>query len=232
MKIIAHRGCSEHYPENSLLAFEKAIELGVDMIETDVRLSKDNIPIIFHDAYLNRISPHHDATESKLSHELRKLDIGSWFALEYKDLRLPTLDELLTLVNGRVTLILEMKYRASTYKKVSKAVAKRIADKLDWIEVSSFDDKILKKMHRLNPDIRLHKLIDESKVLEQNDFDERYAFVECFDIEVPLRFHPKTVELLSTSKVILWTVGEEDISEQKALGLYGAMSNDPKKLMA
>jgi glycerophosphoryl diester phosphodiesterase len=232
MKIIAHRGCSEHYPENSVIAFEKAIEAGVDMIETDVRLSRDDVPIIFHDANLSRISNRSDLTESQLCHELRKLDIGSWFHDDYKDLKLLTLAELLRLIDARVTVILEIKYRASTYKKLCKRIAKQIHDKLEWVEISSFDDKILKKMHRLNPQIRLHKLIDELPVLEQVDFDEKYAFIHCFDIEVPLRFHPKTKELMQGSRVILWTVHEEDISEQKALGLYGAMSNNPRNLMA
>ncbi len=93
-----------------------------------------------------------------------------------------------------------------------------------------FSDEILHLLHKLNPKIALHKLIDEVEVLERKDFDEVYAFVSYFDICVNLREHPKTKELIRSKKVVFWTVDDEDISEAIALGLYGAMSNNPKGL--
>lgn len=230
MKIIAHRGYSQNYPENTLFAFEKAIEAGVDMIETDVRLSADNVPMIFHDKTLSRISDLELEPENQSHEELQKLDAGAWFDTHYQGLTIPTLDELLEAIKGRTKLILELKFHNSTYERTCIEVQKCIKDKLDWVEVSSFEDKILCTMSKLNPMILLHKLIYDKEVLEVSDFDKRYNFIHCFDIHVSLRHHPKVIKLIKARKVIFWTVDKEDIQEHIDDGLYGAMSNNPLTL--
>jgi glycerophosphoryl diester phosphodiesterase len=232
MKVIAHRGFSEKYPENSLIAFEKAIEVGVDGIETDVRMSADGIPFIFHDSSLERITGNNEALESQKSDYLQGLDIGSWFDARYSDQRLLTLSQFLDCINGQTMIILEIKYHEDSYEAVSRCVVEYISDKLSWIEVSSFSDAILTLIHELNPDIRLHKLIDERSVLQQNDFDALYSFAAYFDIDVKLKEHPKTQALLQKKRVVFWTVAQEDLKPSIAMGLWGAMSNDPVALRA
>lgn len=230
MKIIAHRGVSEHFPENTLIAITKAMEAGVDAIETDIRLSDDGIAFLYHDKSLKDLIGKGRGLENEHSSYIETLDAGSWFNTSYAHLRLPTLDQLLEHVNGHTTLILELKSHKKTYKDIAKVVSQAIKDKLLWCEISSFDDRILSYAHNINPEIRLHKLIHKKKTLEYPDFDTRYAFASYFDIKVKLRNHPKCIELIKTKKVILWTVGDEDISSSIALGLYGAMSNDPVHL--
>lgn len=227
MKIIAHRGFSENYPENSLLAFNKAIEAGVDGIETDVRMSRDGMAFIFHDKSLKRITGKDESIESQYSEELKHLDIGSWMDEKFHAQRVPTLETLLHHIHERTHLILEIKYHPDTFRQASEAVEHAIRDKLSWVEVSSFSDEILLYIHELNPEIRLHKLIDEVEVLEKEDFDSFYSFASYFDIDVNLREHAKTKALIQKAKVVFWTVEGEDISEAVALGLYGAMSNNP-----
>ena len=161
MKVIAHRGLSEHYPENTLLAFTKAIEAGVDAIETDIRLSDDGIAFLYHNKSLKDLIGKVKVLENQHSSFIETVDAGSWFNTSYAHLRLPTLDQLLEHINGQTMLILEIKSHKKTYKKVAKTVSKAIKDKLSWCEISSFDDKILFHVHKLNPKIRLHKLIDE-----------------------------------------------------------------------
>jgi len=230
LKIIAHRGFSKSYPENTIISFEKAIEAGVDMIETDIRLSADNIPIVFHDKTLLRVSKIDQKPENKKLEELKKLDAGSWFHEDFSGLGILTLDELIEKVHGRTSLILEMKFYVHTYKRACIEIESRIRDKVDWVEISSFSDLILHTIFALNPRIALHKLIHEKKTLEMDNFDEIYAFVQYFDIEVSLKDHPKVSELIKTHKVIFWTVDDEPIQEQIDSGLYGAMSNDPVSL--
>jgi len=232
MKIIAHRGFSEDYPENSLLAFNKAIEAGVDGIETDVRMSMDGMAFIFHDSSLKRITGKDESIESQYSDYIKHLDIGSWKDESFHAQRLPTLETLLHHIHERTHLILEIKYHKDTYRLACEAVEHAIRDKLSWVEVSSFSDEILLYIHELNPQIRLHKLIDKVEVLEKEDFDIFYSFASYFDIYVNLRDHQKTKELITNSKVVFWTVGDEDISQSVTLGLYGAMSNHPQKLRA
>jgi len=213
-----------------MIAFDKAIEAGADMIEADIRLSADSVPIVFHDSTLSRISKINQEPEKKRLQELKKLDAGSWFHEDFSGLGILTLDELIEKVHGRTHLILEMKFYVHTYKRACIEIESRIHDKVDWIEVSSFSDLILHAIFALNPKITLHKLIDEKETLEMDDFDKVYAFVQYFDIEISLRDHPKVRQLIKTHKVIFWTVDDEPIQEQIDSGLYGAMSNDPLSL--
>lgn len=220
MKIIAHRGFSELYPENTLLAFEKALEAGADGIETDLRLSQDEQIILFHDDNLKKITGLDSPPESLTLAELKRLDAGSGE-------RIPTLDELLQLTSARATLILEIKYIPSTYKRLCERIEEKIKERLAWVEVSCFDDEVLEYMHRLNPHIRLHKLIEHESTMRAEDFEEKYAYTSCFDIDVDLRKSVMELGLFQRHKVIFWTVDKEDLSAEKEAGLYGIMKNSP-----
>ncbi len=223
MKIIAHRGFSEKYPENTLLAFEKAIELGVDGIETDLRLSLDGKAIVFHDKTLKRIAQIDKTPESLTLDQLKTLDAG-------KGETIPSLDELLELTNAKTTLILEIKYSPDTYKKLCQTIEESIQDKLTWVEVSSFEDKVLEEMYSLNKNIRLHKLIDNESTLTDKDLHIRYDYINCFDIDVKLSRIALEKGVIKQYKVIFWTVDKEDIVQEIEEGLYGIMTNNPQRL--
>jgi len=219
MKIIAHRGFSARYPENTLLAFQKALEAGVDGIETDVRLSADREVVLFHDNDLARITGTEGRVETFTLEALKALDAG-------KGERIPTLEELLMLIDGKATLILEVKYNADTYVQLCRTVAEKIADKHAWVEVSCFEDRVLKLMHRLDPQVRLHKLIEKAAVLEQEGFDARYVYVSYLDVDVSLCELLLAKGVIARYPVILWVVDGEDIHEAVEAGLYGIMVNE------
>jgi glycerophosphoryl diester phosphodiesterase len=229
LKIIAHRGFSENYPENTLLAFQKAIDAGADGIETDLRLSLDNQPFVFHDDTLERITGLRKKPEALTLDELQTLDAGSWFDPKYNDEKIPSLDELLQLCDGRATLILEVKQTPATYLKLCEVIEKRICDKLSWVEVSCFDDCVLEYMHHLNPGVRLHKLIDSASTLQKEDFERCYAYTDYFDINIALRSIVMQKELIRRHKVIFWTVDKEEIGKEIEAGLYGVMRNNPSQ---
>lgn len=220
MKIIAHRGFSELYPENTLLAFEKALEAGVDGIEMDLRLSRDEHAIIFHDDNLKRITGLDNAPEALTLCELKELDAGCGQTI-------PSLDELLQLTSSQATLILEIKYMPSTYKRLCEIIEQKINEKLDWVEVSCFEDKVLEYMHKLNSQIKLHKLIKKSTTLKDKDFEKKYAYTSYFDINVKLRKLALELGLFQGHKIILWAVDKEDLSKEKEAGLYGMMKKNP-----
>ena len=220
MKIIAHRGFSELYPENTLLAFKKALEAGVDGIETDLRLSRDGQAIIFHDDNLKRMTGLDNTPEALTLSELKKLDTGSGQTI-------PSLDELLTLTSSQATLILEIKYMPSTYKRLCEVIELAIKDKLEWVEVSCFDDEVLEYMHGLNPQVKLHKLIEHESTLKDKDFENKYAYASYFDIDVKLRKLVLELALCQRHKIIFWTVQKEDLTQEKEAGLYGIMKNNP-----
>ena len=219
MKRIAHRGLSTEYPENTLLAFKKALEARADGIETDLRLSLDEKVILFHDANLKHITGYNGRPEALSLASLKKLDAGEGESI-------PTLDELLQLTQGRATLILEIKYNPSTYKRLCEITIQLIEDKLDWVEVSCFEDRVLEYLHQLNPHVKLHKLIDKASLLEDKGFERLYAYVSYFDVDVKLRDIALEQGLLQRHKVIFWTVENEDLSKEKEAGLYGIMKND------
>jgi len=106
--IIAHRGFSDEAPENSLAAFRKAIESKCDMIELDVRLSADNVPIVFHDRRLQRTSSSSGLVSKKTALQLSAIDNGSWFSPKFSRERIPSLADVLPLAK-RVKLNIEIK---------------------------------------------------------------------------------------------------------------------------
>src|SRR5699024_9416992 len=106
---IAHRGASARYPENTMAAFKGAVEMGADMIEFDVRLSADGIPVIFHNARLDSpINASGLIADSTLT-ELKKLDAGSWFHPDFISEQIPTLEETLAWASGTIRLNIELK---------------------------------------------------------------------------------------------------------------------------
>ncbi|WP_295418128.1 glycerophosphodiester phosphodiesterase family protein [Sulfurovum sp.] len=219
MKIIAHRGLSAKYPENTLLAFRKALEEGADGIETDLRLSSDDEVILFHDDDLEHITGLGGAPEALTLAALKKLDAG-------EGEKIPSLDELLQLTQGKATLILEIKYNSATYKRLCERVAEKIKDKPEWVEVSCFNDKVLEYMHQLDPRIKLHKIINSASVLEDEILERRYGYVSYFDVDVALRKHVLQKGLMQRHKVIFWVVSREDMRKEEEAGLYGIMVND------
>lgn len=108
-RVTAHRGDSLSAPENSLPAFQKAIDEGADWIELDVRQTKDGVVVVTHDANLQRIAGV-DKNVSDLTYdELQTYDVGSWFSNDYKGLKVATLDEALKLCKGKVKVNIELK---------------------------------------------------------------------------------------------------------------------------
>ncbi len=107
--IVSHRGCSAEAPENSIPAFEKAIEAGVQWIELDVHQTKDGVVVVTHDDNLKRIAGVNKKIYNMTYEELCTYDVGSWFSKEYEGLRVATLEEVLALCKGRVRLQIELK---------------------------------------------------------------------------------------------------------------------------
>src|SRR6266550_1324398 len=87
--IVGHRGASAVAPENTLAAFSRAIADGAEGIEFDVRLSRDGVPMVIHDASLRRTASIDSLVSDLSSEELLEIDVGSWFAQATIDTRTP-----------------------------------------------------------------------------------------------------------------------------------------------
>lgn len=93
--IIAHRGASKQAPENTMSAFQRALELGADGIELDVHMSADGYLVVIHDETADRTSNSNGLIKDKTLSELKSLDFGSWFSEDFKDEKIPELEEVL-----------------------------------------------------------------------------------------------------------------------------------------
>jgi len=107
--IIAHRGASGYAPENTTAAFRKAVELGCRMVELDVRLSADEVPVVLHDGTLVRTTGDPRRVNQVTVDQLRRLDAGRWFAPEFAGERIPTLAEALGAIPETVMVNIELK---------------------------------------------------------------------------------------------------------------------------
>ncbi len=108
--VIAHRGFHQGYPENTLIAYQKAIELGVDFIEIDLRTTKDGEIVSIHNSKVDDYTMDAKGAVSQFTlEELKKMDIGSRVGPEFSDQCIPSLDEILELCKGQVGLYLDMK---------------------------------------------------------------------------------------------------------------------------
>jgi glycerophosphoryl diester phosphodiesterase len=107
--VIAHRGFSGDAPENTLVAFQKAIEVGCDMMELDVHLSRDGQVVVIHDHSLERTTNGRGKVADYTLEELKQLDAGFWFATRFSGEPIPTLKEALQLAKGRILVNIEIK---------------------------------------------------------------------------------------------------------------------------
>ena len=159
VKITAHRGDSKHAPENTLAAFETAIENGADVIELDVREAKDGEIVVMHDENVKRVSGEDGLIGKMTYEEIKKLNVAAKYKGKNKDdfefEGVPTLREAIELVGDRAEMNIELK-PAKTDKDFEKKVAE-IIDEYDYYDncvVASLTYKSIKKIKKINPEIK------------------------------------------------------------------------------
>jgi len=143
---IAHRGASALAPENTLASFIKAIDLGADVIEFDVQLTQDNVPVVFHDEGLERTTDDWGDLDITTLEDLRLLDAGKWFSSSFKGEKVPSLDEAFHTMAPKVLMYLELKHQK---KKPNSLLVEKVVqmikekDLYEKILVVSFDLEII-----------------------------------------------------------------------------------------
>jgi len=109
--IIAHRGASATHPENTHAAFDAALAEGCDGIELDLQLTRDGVPVVYHDRTLRKIGGGHRPVRRATAAEIARLDAGAWRGARFAGQRVPRLDDVLARYARRTTLLLEIKVR-------------------------------------------------------------------------------------------------------------------------
>lgn len=174
IKVVAHRGFSGRYPENTSVAFEEALKLHVDMIEFDIHLSRDNALIIVHDSTVDRTSDGAGNVRDLTLAEIKKLDAGSWMDQRFAGLRFLTLDETLEIIGGRTRMNVHIKAYDHDREILTPLVVKR----LEQFDIRSecfiaSDDVTIKLAKTIQPEMSICNLstapketyIDRSRAL-------------------------------------------------------------------
>jgi glycerophosphoryl diester phosphodiesterase len=150
--LIAHRGLRAKYPENTLVAFQAALDAGCPMIELDVTLSRDRQVVVIHDATLDRTTNGRGAVARYTLKQLKQLDAGSWYHPEFAGQRLPELSEVLELARGRAFINIEIKTHAHEPHHPPDAIEKQVVNLVaqgsarETTLISSFDIRVLERL--------------------------------------------------------------------------------------
>lgn len=239
-KIIAHRGASSIAPENTKAAVIEALKLKPHRIEIDVQQTQDGEVILMHDITLNRTTNGVGLIKEKTFGELSRLDAGSWFSKTFTGEKIPKLESIIQLINGKCELIIEIKKGDDFYPNIEKNILNLIKkyNAEDWVIIHSFDNKILETVHKLNPNISLHKLFVGklkfvpfivSNTINKLDW-EAHNYIEEYSINYAFANRDIIKNLKSRGKKVnVWTVNDHNIAEELiALGVDGIITNNPR----
>lgn len=141
-QIIGHRGCASYAPENTLEGLHVAADMGVEWVEFDVKLTKDHVPILFHDDTLERTTNGHGPVAELTYEDLQELEAGSWFGDSFAGVKIPTLEEAIdVLIERDLGVNIEIKPcpgREKETAEVALDVLSGIWDDHERILISSF----------------------------------------------------------------------------------------------
>ena len=235
IKAIAHRGFSSRYPENTMLAFSRALALGADGAEFDVQLTKDDIPVVFHDESLTRITGDSRLIKDLTLQELQTFDLSYRFKGQCPAQRIPTLEEYFALVqNHDFWSILEFKTAIFEYDGIERKVIDMIQryGLRERIVLSSFNHYTLVRCKQIAPELPCG-ILYECRIAEPQDYCKRlgmqylhpdYRFLD--DAEL-------TKYEAAGVKTSPWTVdGDDEIRYLLSQpNIFAIMSNKPDRLL-
>lgn len=159
---VAHRGWSGDAPENTLAAIAlAAADPDISMIEIDVQLSRDGVPVVIHDHYLERTTNGSGQVKDFTADELRRLDAGSWFSAAFAGQTIPLFGEVLQLIQDKKLLDVEIKTLPGLYPGLEEKVVELIRqfDMQDQVVLTSFDHCAVAKAKALAPEIKAGPLV-------------------------------------------------------------------------
>ena len=221
IEVVGHRGAAGLEPENTLRSIRKAIDLGVDSVEIDVRVTRDGYLVVIHDETVDRTTNGHGYVKDLTFNEIRRLDAG-------KGEKIPTLEEVLNLTKGKVVLQIELKAREATEPTVH--LIERNNAERDVI-ITSFMHDLLGRVHDLNSALRTGAIFFDV----QGDICQRAINVHSEAIHVYYR--NVNSELIENAhkrglRVSVWSPDEiEDMREMINLGVDEICTNRPDILL-
>jgi glycerophosphoryl diester phosphodiesterase len=248
--ILGHRGASAVAPENTLAAFSRAMSDGADGIEFDVRLSRDGVAVVIHDASLKRTGLL-DRTVSELSaNELHDIDVGSWFAnltrrvqSSFVGEKLPLLEQVCEFFRGNDGLLyVEMKCDRNEGAVLAEEVVRltRVSGLQERVVVESFDLPAIAAVKKIDPAIRTAALF-EPKLSRPISSLRRLRMVnaalEVGADEIALHHSLASARVIEKARqagleIVVWTVADPAwIGFARSLDIKALIANDPALLL-
>lgn len=232
-RIVAHRGFSGAYPENTMAAFRAAEAAGAEMIEMDVQLSRDGEPVVFHDERLERVCGVSGYVNDYSWEELRQLDAGRHFGAQFAGERIPHFDEFLDFVAPTMlTLNVELKNEFLRHARLEEIVLERLHARglAERTILSSFNHESMRRVSTLDPGVRtgliyagrLHEPWDYARPLGARALHLNWKSVDSYIVEGAHR---------AGLEINTYTVNEVvDMRRLLALGVDGIITNWPDRL--
>ena len=225
--ILGHRGASANAPDNTMAAFELAVEMGADGVETDIHLTKDGVPVIQHNYEIDRNSNGKGCVEEMTYDELLQYDFGSWKGEEFKGQRIVSLDECLAFAEKHMRLInLELKQTVHVNSPIVEKSLELVKKykMTDRVMFSSFDHALMQKVQLLCPEVLVGALYDEMEV-KQNNIGMILKDAPAYVSEMGFDFANPHVDYLCEEGIVekftqkgigvsVWTVDKPYVAQQ------------------
>jgi glycerophosphoryl diester phosphodiesterase len=220
MMIIGHRGAAALEPENTLLSIKRAMDIGVDAVEIDVHLSKEKELVVIHDATVDRTTNGTGPVSGYTVQEIKRLDAGKGEAI-------PTLQEVIDLIDKQVLLIIELKEQGTERSVVDLLVRNNLFDKACVI---SFWHRLVKTVKEMDGRIKTGVLLVGSPVdtciaahASADALVMKYTFIDRELVEMA---HEKGL------KVFIWNIDDRDFLKPYVdMGVDAIGTNDPRVLV-
>ena len=237
--VIAHRGDSAHRPENTLASFASALEVGAELVELDIQLTKDGHVVVIHDPTLDRTTTGRGAVLAHTLAEIRALSAGypERFGSDFAAERVPTLAEVLHLLRGRARALLEIKHEAVTGDDDDGIEARAIAEvrkagASEGVAFLSFARHALERCRQKAPEITRGHIFFRAEVEEvlrgAREAGTDLVMPEKGMLSLELRDRVRAAGL----RLATWVVDEpEELRGLEPYGLFGVGSNRPGVLL-
>lgn len=225
----AHRGASEYAPENTLAAFYLGLEQGANGIETDIRLTADGIPVLFHDAHTLRITGEEQYIEKNTYAQLYQMDMGSYKGARYRNEKIVTLEDFLRYFSGKdIQIALEIKAAGLEEMVLSLIGQYGCREK---VTITSFEMDYLLTIRNLDKDIHLGFLTKEERAdildyLLEKKINQYCPAIGLVTKEIVKRAHEKGMTVRT------WSIKNLDLMHQAIeYGVDGMTVNFPDELV-
>jgi len=229
--VIAHRGASSSAPENTLAAFDLALEMGARHLELDVELTRDGHVVVIHDDTVDRTTDGSGPVTAQTLDALRRLDAGRWFGAAFAGERIPTYEDVLVRYQGRAHLHTEIKGRAPELSRRTVDLIRRHGMESD-VTLTSFRRVRLEEVRAHAPELPTGWLVPD--VSETTMAEARRLGLVQLCPRGPSVTRELVQRLHAEGFVVrAWGVGTEELMRQIVeAGADGMTVNFPDKLIA